>query len=129
MTHHSNGGIVNKNIDKTKGHTPTPWNKQKFDDTKATTLYAEGGAASLGSIKSLKDAEFIVYAVNNIERITKERDALLEAAKDAADIFPHLVKFLKFQRPGREFWPNREAGEATIDRLMSAIASVEGVRP
>lgn len=56
-----------------------------------------------------------------IQRLQKANLLLLDAAASALAILPHVVKFLKFQRPGREFWPNREAGEAAIDRLHHAI--------
>lgn len=54
---------------------------------------------------------------------------LVDAGKSALAILPHVVKFLKFQRPGREFWPNREAGEGAIARLESAIATAKEVQP
>jgi hypothetical protein len=70
----------------------------------------EGGAP----IRKAEDAEFIVRACNSY-------DELVDACRSALDVLPHVVKFLKFQSPGREFWPNREAGEAAISRLETAL--------
>lgn len=47
-------------------------------------------------------------------------EAMVDAVTSALDILPHVVKFLKFQKPGREFWPNREAAEAAVSRLEHA---------
>lgn len=53
-------------------------------------------------------------------------ETLLEEAREARILLKHLIKFLKFQRPGKEFYPNREAGEACINRLETLIAQAEG---
>lgn len=71
-----------------------------------------------------EEDSLVLLATENL-RLRKDRYALLEAATSALDIFPHLIKFLKFQKPGKEFWPNREAGEAAIVKLESAIAQAE----
>jgi len=84
-------------------HTPTPWTATKFGDTKATSLYADGGTVSLGNIKSKDDAEFIVSAVNSHE-------ALLEAAK--------LMKGIL--KENRNFTPDE------FKQVQSAIAQAEG---
>ena len=51
--------------------------------------------------------------------------ALVEAAKEAADLLGALAKTLKYQRTGHEFWPNREEADARIADLRAALAKIE----
>lgn len=51
---------------------------------------------------------------------------MLKACQHALPLLKHLNKFLKYQRQGREFWPNREDGDATLETLAAAIAKALG---
>ncbi len=62
------------------------------------------------------------------ERIVTEHNshaALLAACKEVNPLLKRLVKTLKYQKPGKEFWPNREEGEGLLDRIAEAIALAE----
>ena len=114
---------------KPREYTPTPWDYEGAEDCCRIVSYVDPEQEEIGVRLNEADAEFIVRAVNEREALLASHAALLEAAESAYDIFPHLIKFLKFQRPGKEFWPNREAGEAAIAKLEVAIAQGEKVRP
>jgi methyl-accepting chemotaxis protein len=73
-----------------------------------------------------RGSELMKQARKEIDRLRESNKALLEEAKEARTLLNHLIKFLKFQRPGKEFYPNREAGEACILRLETLIAKAEG---
>lgn len=51
---------------------------------------------------------------------------LLRACESALPLLQHLNRFLKYQRPGREFYPAREDGDAAIDELSASIAKAKG---
>jgi hypothetical protein len=64
------------------------------------------------------NAELIIHAVNNIERVEQERDALLEALKSARQ---YIVN--------KRIWDNEnftQDDEEILDGANTAIASVEG---
>jgi len=52
--------------------------------------------------------------------------ALLAALEDALPYLERSVKFYRFQRAGREFWPNREEAEANVQHARTAIGKARG---
>lgn len=52
----------------------------------------------------------------------------LNVLMEALPYLRHSVKFYRFQRPGREFWPNREEVEGTI-RDAEIVLQDGGKRP
>jgi len=78
------------------------------------------------------DAQRIEEDIAKLIREELEKDALagkrpegveklIEACKETIPILEHLMPFLKYQRPGKEFWPNREEGEGLLGRLQTAL--------
>lgn len=61
------------------------------------------------------------------DRLKEINAELLEAAKTSLDTLKHAIIFFKYQRPGHEFYPNRESAEANIARLESIIAKADGI--
>ncbi len=45
-----------------------------------------------------------------------------EALRHQLPLAEHCVKFFKYQREGREFWPNREEAEGVITDMRTALA-------
>lgn len=72
-------------------HTPTPWKIERGSDEVSSDISNANGDWIVEYVDT-KDAEFIVHAVNNIERLEKERDALLEAAKEINDVLQELLE-------------------------------------
>jgi hypothetical protein len=91
-------------------HTPGPFEVRKFNDTKSTSIYADGVNHSIASVKTPADAAFIVHACNC-------HDELLAACKRA-------LSFLHIDVPlgtGND----HELMQCQI-ALQSAIAKAEG---
>lgn len=59
-------------------------------------------------------------------RLITQAPNLFLACRHALPLLEHLVKHLEYQMPGREFEPNREDGDATIEELYWAITRTEG---
>lgn len=81
-------------------------------------LTKEGRIALLGENQEA-NARLIVKAVNC-------QDELVSACKSALPLLKHLNKFLKYQSVGKEFYPNRENGDAAINDLEQALANAKG---
>lgn len=52
-----------------------------------------------------------------------ERDkAIEEVLAEAEEYVEIAAKFLKYQRPGKEFYPNREGAEACLGRIQALLS-------
>lgn len=102
-------------------NTPTPWKYDTpFDNKAVARVYTEDMDGVIISEMHVNDAEFIVHAVNNIERVEKQRDALLK----------RLVQIKRFVDEVEE---NHNAGTSSTCELChvfnltkQTIQSVEG---
>jgi len=56
-----------------------------------------------------------------VERVSQQNADLLAALRGALPYLEHSLKFYRFQRPGHEFWPNREEAEGNIRQARAAI--------
>lgn len=65
--------------------TPLPWIKNGYNIISEDNL-------TICVCEIEADTQFIVYSVNNIERVEKHRDELLEAAKHAKFLFERMKK-------------------------------------
>lgn len=104
-----------------KKHSPLPWAETSYKGWDA--VIAAGSNLPICQLveNNPANAAFIVHAANNIERVERERDALLEALKEVNKAFHH-GKFDKFGR----FRPTKAEGEAIWFGVSQAIASVKG---
>lgn len=58
-----------------------------------------------------------------VEELRAEVKALREALTEALPWLERGEKFYKFQRPGREFFPNREEAEGVTNRVRAALST------
>ena len=84
-----------------------------------------GMAGSPGAQQA--NADRIIACVNACAGINPEAvPELLEALEMAMPYLERAPKFYKFQRAGREFWPNREEAEGCFFKALAAIAKARG---
>jgi hypothetical protein len=62
-------------------HTKTPWYVSALGGDTQIFIFADEGNREIAKCVNEEYAKYISTCVNNIDRITKERDDLLEAAK------------------------------------------------
>lgn len=65
---------------------------------------------------SLEEARAEAYAYQELS------DALAKALRDTLPWLERGVKFYKFQRPGWEFYPNREEAEGMVNEVKRVLA-------
>ena len=58
---------------------------------------------------------------DKLATLRAEKADLLAALRGALPYLEHSLKFYRFQRPGHEFWPNREEAEGNIRQARAAI--------
>ena len=79
--------------------------------------YAHGGGEDEGI-----DDSVLAYAAACVAEAV---GPLVAALEGALPYLRHSVKFYRFQRPGHEFWPNREEVEGSIRDVAAALADME----
>lgn len=62
------------------------------------------------------------YQLADAERRLAAAEKLATALEDALPWLERGEKFYKYQRVGREFWPNREEAEATTQHARAVLA-------
>lgn len=100
------------NTQRVEGHTPTPWTKigsakrtlfttaqgqQKVEPDKAF-LPVEILTCLRHAEQAQADCDFVLYACNNIERLEKERAALILSLENSEKVNEALVRALEAER-------------------------------
>lgn len=115
----------------TQKHTPTPWkySHRSSNDYEDYLIHAENGEplaiVSDEEHFGKSNAAFIVRACNNIERVTAERDALLDVLKKLNGLILHFTDEDLVEQDSYEL-SKEEAGLYLQARTL--IASVEGTK-
>lgn len=102
-----------------KKHSPLPWVLKHLAPNNFIIISEKSGYTVVHKLCTIDDlhkvnGEFIVHACNNIERVTAERDELLDCLKVLTD------------RAKKDRWLIMVDGKEYVTASMAAIASVEG---
>lgn len=76
--------------------------------------------------RTLRTGNYASVYAEDLRKHAAERKRsakLVEALKMAMPFLERAPKFYKYQRPGREFWPNREDAEAALSDARTALAA------
>ncbi len=113
--------IFKEGIGRMSKHTEGTWRFAKSRDGLSADVYVE----QLGLRQKIANVRMPKGSLADVRLIT-QAPPLLIACRHALPLLEHLVKFLHYDLPGREFSPNRVEGDAAIEELYWAITRAEG---
>ena len=110
----------------------TPWNISNFGH-EAVALFAQrtphGPDPERRANTELAVAAVnAMFALNPTDPLSAAQglEALVKAASELLPVLQVSVRRLRYQKPGDEFWPNREEGEVSLDAFAAALSRVTG---
>ena len=108
-------------VDSIGGHTdePTAWIITGAGDYLAEAVESDSDGRFIRDPRERRAClDYVAHAANTLPE-------LLESVKELAGLLAHAAPSFKYQRAGREFYPNREAVDGALSRAAAAIVNAE----